>query len=126
MVKKEAKWNTVLNQYFREKKFYCFFELKATDSESFPFSQIRKVQDEGLPALEKSGLVWKLSDEESRPKPCDGFSIPPLPSYLIIKFPGEFCLIRIEKIISLKDEGVISISRSKAESLAEKIIKISK
>ena len=125
-MKKEAKWNTVLNQYFREKKFYCFFELKATDRETFPFSQIRKVQDEGLPALEKSGLVWKLSDEESRPKPCDGFSIPPLPSYLIIKFPGEFCLIRIEKIVSLKDKGVISISRSTAENLSEKIIKINK
>lgn len=123
-MKKEAKWNTVLNQYFREKKFYCFFELKQTDKESFPFSQIRKVQEEGLPALEKSGLVWKLSDEESRPKPCDGFSIPPLPSYLIIKFPDGFYFIRVEDVSRLKDEGVISISRSTAEKLAEKIIKI--
>lgn len=124
MSKKEAKWNTVLNQYFREKKFYCYFELKATDKESFPFSQIRKVQDEGLPALEKNGLVYKWSDEISRPKPCDGASLPPLPSYLIIKFPDGFYMIRFQKIVDLREEGGISISRSIAEKLAEKIIKI--
>lgn len=124
MRKKEAKWNTMLNQYFREKKFYCYYELKQTTTESFRFNQIRKVQDEGLPATEENGLVWKFSDEDSRPKPIDGMSGPPLPSYLIIKFKNEFCFIRYKEIERLKYEGVISISRSKAEELSEKIIKI--
>jgi len=123
-MKKEAKWNTVLNQYFREKQFYCFYELKQTMTDSFQFSKIEKVQWDGLQATEKNGLVWKWSDEISRPKPCDGASIPPLPSYLIIKFKDEFCLIRFEKIVKLRDQGVISISRSTAEKLSEKIIKI--
>ena len=123
-MKKEQKWNTILNQYLREKKIYCFYELKQTTLNTFAFGKIEKVQWEGLQATEKNGLVWKLSDEISRPKPCDGFSIPPLPSYLIIKFKDEFCLIRFEKIIQLRDKGVISVSRSKAAEIAEKIIKL--
>jgi len=123
-MKREANWNTILNQYFREKKFYCYYELKQTNTESFAFSKIEKVQWDGLQATEKNGLVWKLSDEISRPKPCDGFSIPPLPSYLIIKFRKEFCLIRFEKIIDLRNNNVISVSRSKAEEISDKIIKL--
>jgi hypothetical protein len=123
-MKKEAKWNTILNQYLREKKFYCFYELKQTDKEIFSFSKIEKVQWDGLQATERNGLVWKWSDEISRPKPCDGASIPPLPSYLIIKFKEEFCFIRFEKIVDLRDKGIISITRSTAEELSEKIIKI--
>jgi len=123
-MKKEQKWNTILNQYFREKRFYCFYELKQTDKNTFQFSKIEKVQDEGLPALEKSGLAWKFSDEVSRPKPCDGACIPPLPAYLVIKFKDEFCLIRYKEISKLRDEGVISITKEKAEHLSEKIIKM--
>lgn len=103
---------------------YCFYELKQTNTESFQFAKIEKGQDEGLPALENNGLVWKFSDEISRPKPCDGVSIPPLPSYLIIKFKKEFCFIRYEEIERLRDEGVISITRKKAVELSEIIIKI--
>ena len=120
----EAKWNTVLNQYFREKKMYCFYELKQTSNQDiFNFARIEKSQWEGLQATEKSGLVWKLADEISRPKPCDGFSIRPLPSYLAIKFNDRFCLIRFEKIVDLRFEGVISINKAKATEISEKIIK---
>lgn len=123
-MKIEQKWNTVLNQYFREKKFYCYYELKQTTLETFSFAKIEKVQWDGLQATEKNGLVWKWSDEISRPKPCDGASIPPLPSYLIIKFKDEFCLIRFNKIVELRDNGLISISKEVAEKIADKIIKI--
>jgi len=123
-MKREQKWNTILNQYMREKGMYCFYELKQTNIELFPFSKIEKVQWDGLQATEKHGLVWKLSDEISRPKPCDGFSIPPLPSYLIIKFKDEFCLIRFKEIVNLRDKGIISISKFIAEKISDKIIKL--
>ena len=123
-MKREQKWNGVLNQYLREKELYCYYELKQTDTESFSFGKIEKVQWEGLQATERNGFVWKLSDEISRPKPIDGLSAPPMPSYLIIKFKKEFCLIRFDKIVNLRNEGVISISRSKAEEIADIIIKI--
>jgi len=123
-MKREQKWNSLLNQYFKEKKFYCYYELKQTETDNFAFSKIRKVQDEGLPSAEKNGLIWKLSDEDSRGKPMDGFCTPPLPAYLIIKFKNEFCFIRYRKIMDLKYEGIVSINRSKAESISDRIIKI--
>lgn len=123
-MKKEAKWQIIWNQYVREKKMYGFFELKQTILESFPLSKIEKVQYEGLQATEKHGLVWKFSDTDMRPKPCDSVSIPPLPSYLVIKFIDGFYMIRFEEIVKLKDSGIISVTKSSAEKLAEKIIKI--
>jgi len=125
-MKKEAKWQTVFNQYVREKKLYGFFELKQTNLKTFPFAKIEIVQYDGLQATEKNGLVWKLSDEISRPKPCDSFSIPPLPSYVVIKFEDGFYMIRIGVIVEMRESGLISITRDQAEKLAEKIIKISK
>ncbi len=126
MDKYEAKWQGVFNQYIREKKIYGFFELKQTIKNSFPFAKIESVQYEGLQATEKSGLVWKLSDEISRPKPCDSFSIPPLPSYVVIKFEDGFYMIRIGVIVEMRDAGLISITREQAKLKAEKIIKINK
>jgi hypothetical protein len=122
MIKQEAKWQVMFNQYLREKKIYGFFELKQTKADSFPFSKIETVQYEGLQATEKNGLVWKLSDEDRRPKPCDGFSIPPLPSYLVIKFIDGFYMIRFGKIVEMRDTGRISITKNEASQLAEKII----
>jgi len=121
---KEAKWQTVLNQYLREKKMYGFFELKYTEAETFPFAKIEQVQWEGLIATEKNGLVWKLSDQDQRQKPCDCLSIPPLGSYLVIKFKEGFYIIRFQKIVDLRDKGIISISRVEVEKIADKIIKI--
>jgi hypothetical protein len=80
------------------------------------------VQYDGLQATAKSGLVWKMSDQDSRPKPCDCFSVPPLPSYLVIKFLDGFYLLRIEDVVELRESGVISITRAQAKTLAEKII----
>lgn len=125
MRKREANWNVILNQYLRQKKMYCFYELKQTTAETFPFSKIETVQWEGLQATEENGLVWKFSDEGSRPKPCDGACIPPLPSYLVIKFKTAFYFIRFSKIIEMSKAGATSICRSKAEEVSEKIIKIS-
>jgi hypothetical protein len=124
MNKKEAKYQVIWNQYIREKKMYGFFELKQTDTESFPFSKIETVQYDGLQATEKNGLVWKFSDTDMRPKPCDSVSIPPLPSYLVIKFSDGFYMIRFQRIVENRESGRISITRLEAENLAEKIIKI--
>lgn len=122
MVKREAKWQIAFNQYLREKEIYCFYELKQTQAESFSFSKIETVQYDGLQATEKHGLVWKLSDEDRRPKPCDGFSIPPLPSYLVIKFLDGFYMIRFGIIVEMRESGRISITKAEAVQLAEKII----
>jgi len=123
-MKREQHWNTILNQYLREKKLYCYYELKQTNKEIFPLGKIRKVQWDGLQSMEKNGLVWKLSDEDSRPKPCDGISTPPLPAYLVIKFKDTFYFIRFEIVVEIRDQGYVSISEEMAEAVSEKIIKL--
>lgn len=124
MIKKEAKWQTVWNQYLREKRIHCYYELKNTVLDYFPFSKIETVQYEGLQATEKQGFVWKLSDEDQRPKPCDGFSTPPLPSYLVIKFIDGFYMIRIKDVVEMREAGLIAITHKMAEEVAEKIIRL--
>lgn len=121
---KESSANTILNQYLREKKLYCFYELKVAKGNTFNFSKIEDNQDEGLPALAKEGMVWKWSDEDSRKKPCDGGCLPPLPAYLVIKFKTLFIFIDYARIIELKDQGVKSITRERARELSTKIVNV--
>ena len=54
-MKHEAKYNTDLNRYLRDKKMYCFYELKYTGNvDSFQFAKIRKVQWDGAIATKKT------------------------------------------------------------------------
>ena len=127
-VKREAGWQILFNQYLREKQrkgeMFGFYELKQTIKDSFPFSKIEINQYDGLQATERSGLVWKLSDQDQRQKPCDTLSIPPLPSYIVIKFPDGFYCIRIKEIVQLRDSGQIGITLAKAKEIAEKVIRL--
>ncbi len=121
---KESKGNTRLNQYLREKRkegFYCYHELKVAKGLYFNFKSIETNQDEGLPALEKEGLVWKFSDEDSRRKPCDGGSFPPLPAYLVIKFEKKYYFVRYDKIQGMRDRGEKSITEGEAFALADQV-----
>jgi hypothetical protein len=119
----ESKDNTTLNKYLREKRMYCYYELKTARGGTFAFSKIEDNQDEGLPALERQGLVWKLSDEDSRKKPCDGFCTPPLPAYLVIKFDTVFCFIHYEDIQEMRASGRKSITQPEAMKIAQKIVR---
>jgi|DEB19_MinimDraft_2_1074335.scaffolds.fasta_scaffold95538_2 hypothetical protein len=121
-IKHEAKAQVIFNQYLREKRPYGYFELKHTDKAYFPFSKIEQVQYDGLQATEKEGFVWKLSDMDSRPKPCDCLSMPPLPSYIVISFVRTFYFIRIRDIVKMKEEGKLSVTLEEAKIMAEKIV----
>lgn len=126
MRKPEAKWQTVWGQYLREKhlvgEMYGYYELKQTMKDSLPFSQIEIHQYDGLQATNKTGLVWKFSDEDSRKKPLDCISAPPLPSFLVIKFPDAYYVIHIDKIVKLREDGGISITLKKAREIADKVV----
>ncbi len=122
MKKQEAKWQTIWNQYLREAKPHGFFELKQSKGNSLAFSKIEIHQYDGLQATEKGGLVWKLSDEDRRQKPCDAICIPPLPSYIVIKFPDAYYMIRIGEIVKIREEGGVSITLEQAKNVAEKIV----
>lgn len=125
--KPEAKWQTIWNKYLREMRdkgtpIYGYFELKQTTKNSLPFSKIEIHQYDGLQATEKSGLIWKFSDEDSRQKPCDSQCTPPLSSYIVIKFIDAYYMIDIKKIVKLREEGGISITLEQASQISERII----
>lgn len=131
MRKPEAKWQTIWNQYLRERRdarepIYGYFELKQTTKDSFPFSKIEIHQYDGLQATEKSGLIWKFSDDDRREKPCDCQCTPPLSSYIVIKFPDAYYMIQIGQIVKLREEGGISITVEQARQVAEKIVQLGK
>jgi hypothetical protein len=119
---RENSSNTILNQYLREKRMYCYYEVKVVRGKLFNFKAIEENQDEGLPALEKEGLVWKLSDEDSRRKPCDGFCAPPLPAYLVLKWDSYYYFIPYAVIIDLRYLGLKSMEEAEAHHLSTHIL----
>lgn len=121
-MKHEAKAQVTFNKYLRESKMFGFFELKQTDKNYLAFNKIEQVQYDGLQATEKNGLVWKMSDMDIREKPCDCFSVPPLPSYVVIAFGQTFYFIRIKTIVDMRENGKISITLAEAGKVAEKIV----
>lgn len=120
----ESKNNTILNQYLRETRMYCYYELKVVKGNTFAFSKIEEHQDTGLPALAKEGLVWKLSDEDSRKKPCDGFCAPPLPAYLVLKFKDKFYFIEYHKITNMRNMKVKSINENEADAVSTRVLRV--
>jgi len=122
-MKKEAKWQTVWNQYVRQKKIYGYFELKQTETESIPFTDVKPHQLSGLEASENNGFCWKLSDADFREKPFDSFFALPAPSYVVIKFPDAFYMIRTFLFIKeMKESNRKSLTVDRAKEICCKRI----
>lgn len=121
---KESKFQTLFNQYLREKRMYGFYELKVAKGGTFNLKSIEKHQYEGLHAGERTGLVWKLSDEDRRQKPCDTLCIPPLQSFIVVLFGSSIHIIPFHKIENLKSRKEFSITKEQSEKLAQIVIHI--
>lgn len=121
---RESSHNTTLNQYLREKRMYCYYELKVVKGKTFNFGQIETNQDEGLPALNREGLVWKLSDEDVRKKPCDGFCTPPLPAYLVLYYDSKFYFIDYGVIVTLQRAGEKSLKATDFKRFSTRILSL--
>ena len=121
---RESSRNTTLNQYLREKRMYCYYELKVVKGKTFNFGQIEINQDEGLPALNREGLVWKLSDEDVRKKPCDGFCTPPLPAYLVLYYNSKFYFIDYGVIVTLQKKGDKSLKATDFERFSTRVLSL--
>ena len=121
-MKREASFQTIFNNYLREKKMDGVFELKQTRTDSIPFLALETHQRESLLAVEDNGFVWKLSDADPRQKPFDCFSIGICPAYVVIRYPECFVMIRIDEF--LQEERISerkSLTLQKAKDIAERI-----
>ncbi len=119
MIKHEAQFQILFNKYLRASDIIGAFELKQTSTNSIPFAALEKHQKESLLAIEKKGLVWKLSDSDPREKPCDCIATPRMAGWVVIKYPKCFVIISIGNF-------VFEEQRSKSKSLTkERAISIS-
>lgn len=120
MTKREADFQSVFNQYLRKKRMYGNFELKQTTGKSIRFDAVEPHQGVGLLAASAEGFVWKYSDQDQRQKPFDCSSIPPLPGYVVLRFPKHFYIIKIERFLLEKVESDrLSITEERSRALAD-------
>lgn len=126
-MKKEAKWQILWNKYLREnpEENPGFYELKQTSNEYFYYRHFQKHQIMSLLIMRSNGLIWKLSDADPREKPCDCISIPPMPAYVVVKYPRAFVMIEIMDFVSDRDTTKLkALSYEHAIDIATKIIHV--
>jgi hypothetical protein len=123
-MKREASKTPFFEKWLRLKKFYCYWEVKQTTTDSIAFSSVPEHQIDSLLAQQDSGLLWKHSDSDMRTKPCDGQFTPPLPAVVVIKYPKEYCVISINNFIFERDHSKRkSLTVERAREISTYIIK---
>lgn len=117
-MKHEASITPKIIKYIQQKKIYGMVEVKYAKGDTFYFSSFENQQVGSLIAGEMSGLVWKLSDADPRLKPCDIISLPPIDSYVAIKFLKSVIFLRTPFIKRTINMGIKSISAISAREFA--------
>lgn len=123
MKKREAAHTPKIEKYLKTKKMHCNWEIKQTTTDSFPFAEVPEHQINSLLAAQQEGYTWKHSDADPRTKPFDGSTVPPLPGYIIIKYPPAFLVITVNDFIETKKKSKRkSLTYTEACRIAIKII----
>lgn len=117
-MKREAKVTPEITAYIKLKRIYGNIEVKQTTTNRFNLSNFEEQQVASLLASELSGLVWKHSDADPRLKPCDISSMPPIPSYIVIKYPKSIFFIWTYHIHQYIINGVKSLTSEEARELS--------
>jgi hypothetical protein len=122
-MKREANITPLIEKFLKQNKIYCNYEVKQTTTDSIPFSNVPDHQINSLIAAQEEGISHKYSDADPRIKPCDGSNNPPLPGYIIIKYPKAFVLITVNNFIHARIANrKKSLTFEKACDIAEKIV----
>jgi hypothetical protein len=92
-MKREAKFQTMFSHWLKNvyKKTACF-ELKQTQTDSLPFSDVKPHQIDALEQVERGTFVFKIPDAGYQ-NPFDCFCMTIQPAYIVIRYPTFFCLI---------------------------------
>lgn len=122
-MRREAGITPTWEKYCRKKPLFGVFELKQTRSDKFYFKNFEPHQIDSLMAVEEAGTVFKWSDMDPRLKPFDVASLPPMPAFLVIKFPQCFVMIRINEFVNfMNNTQSVFISYDQAKKIATKMI----
>lgn len=123
MKKREAGHTPRIEKFLKTKQLHCNWEIKQTTRDSFPFAEVPDHQINSLVAAQEEGYTWKHSDADPRTKPFDGSTIPPLPGYIIIKYPKAFVMITVNNFIHIRSKlKRKSLTYKEACDIASKII----
>lgn len=96
------------------------FELKQTETNSIPFSDVLEHQVNSLLQSKHGVLVFKIPDVGYR-NPFDSFCLSNMPAYVVIKYPDFNCMIDIDDWVH---ESTISKRRSLTDARAKEIASI--
>lgn len=110
MKKREASITPKIEKYIELKKIFGYFEIKQTTTDTFSLSSFEPHQIAGLLAASENGIVHKISDADPRLKICDVVSIPPMASYVVIRYPKNVFFIHPAVINHLLRFGQKSLS----------------
>lgn len=106
----EAKCQTKFNHWVKNVfKKTAAFELKQTQTDSIPFSDVKPHQVEALEAVRNGVFVWKIPDAGYQ-NPYDSFCMSNEEAYVVIFYPKSFELIPINGFLLERE-------RSKRKSL---------
>lgn len=102
------------------------FELKQTTGNSLPFSAVADHQLEALAAAwGPEGLIHKISDESRGYKPCDIVYLRLAAAFIVIKYPGFFCLISASAFgAEKKSSKRKSLTAERAREIAEVVVEL--
>ncbi len=111
-MKKEADFSIVFRHWIKANPQYsCALEMKQTSGDSIPFSCVEQHQlDYGMAIRSKKGTLIRVQGGNGEP---DYIYLRNTPSYIVIKYPGEFHIISVDTFILEKE-------RSKRKSLTSK------
>ncbi len=113
MQKREANCQTYFNKWVKNVyKKTAVFELKQTQGDSIPFSDVVPHQIAALEQVRNGTFVYKIPDAGFQ-NPFDSFCLARVPAYVVFFYPHSFHLISINTFLLEK-------SRSKRKSLTEK------
>lgn len=95
-MKHEAKYNTLFNHWLKNVyKQTMAYEMKQTQGNSLPFSDVQDHQIAALEAANHGTLVYKIPDVGYQ-NPFDGICLSGVPAYVVVKFKDSFELIAID------------------------------
>lgn len=127
MIKREAEFTRLFRHWLRANPMdsSAAFELKQTTGDSLPFSDVQEHQLDGLLAAENSGLLYKAPDDSRSVKPFDLFYLRGAPSYVVIRYPKFFVLIKTELFIEEKETSARkSLTGKRAREIASEVVEI--
>ncbi len=113
MQKREANYQTYFNKWVKNVyKKTAVFELKQTQGDSIPFSDVVPHQVAALEQVRNGTFVYKIPDAGFQ-NPFDSFCLTKIPAFVVFFYAKSFHLISIDTFLLEKE-------RSKRKSLTEK------